>query len=981
MNFAPGDLNEVLALLKSALELPVDQRAAWLDTLEASRPRLKNTVIEFLQRHAEHETGDVLNTLSSYATSDAADSLSGTQAPASGNVIGPYRLLRPIGEGGMSSVWLAERDDGVIKRKIALKLPHWWALSKLTDRAVQERDILASLEHTNIARMYDAGITGDGRPYLALEFIEGKPIDVYCSEHGLDARARVGLAIQVTRAVAYAHSRLVVHRDLKPSNILVDAQGQVHLLDFGIAKLLEEGTAANKALTKVGARVLTPEYASPEQIMGEPVTTGSDVYSLGVVLYELLCGRLPYEFKSASATDWEILSSEVAPPSTAAEAKVARGLRGDLDTIVLKALKKERVDRYETAAALADDLESYLRGDPVLAQPDSPGYRLRKFAQKNRLAVGAVTAVVLALAGGLAVATWQLRVARAEKQHAEEVKEFVASIFRSADPYFTGNHSMSAAQLLTLAKGRIDVEMTSQPQSGSELLTIVGEAQTNLEQYDEARATLDAAIKQAARAGEDSGLYSAQSLVTLASIDLNEGHYDVAKLKLDAAIPELRRHGKAAARSLVNALASRGYIAVEDGDNERSIADNREAVDIALAELGKTNSETILAMRQLAQALLMAGKIPEAIEFAKRANDSALASYGTGGRNALLVETEDVYGRALVDSGKLEEGIAHLQNAVNSASAAFGEKSGSVASKLTWLARAQQKLGDMPAAVASLERACNSATSDLDRARASASLGVTLIGARRLDRAIEVLQQATADLKKLDTNEASWWPNSVATYAIALALAGQTDAAERVVREGLASGKAHGSAAADLHNGLGLIALSRGDAKAAATEYRQALELSGPADPPTRQRAAALTGLGRAQIALNDLAAADASLQQADATNRKLYQRTTPATADVLIARGRIALEQKRTGDALALFAEADSFWNGFAPTSRWGGEAAYWHGRALLASSKNAEALERLQTAVAALGKPDSPQTAALLADANSQIALSRSLRSPPSP
>jgi serine/threonine-protein kinase len=973
MNFAPGDLNEVLALLKSALELPAEQRAAWLATLEASRPRLRNTVIEFLQRHAEHETGDVLNTLSRLTAGEDAQGLSGIQAPAAGNIIGPYRLLRPVGEGGMSSVWLAERDDGVIKRKVALKLPHWWALSKLTDRAVQERDILASLEHPSIARLYDAGITGDGRPYLALEFIEGKPIDLYCRERQLDARARVGLMIQVTRAIAYAHSRLVVHRDLKPSNILVDAQGQVHLLDFGIAKLLEEGSAANKALTRVGARVLTPEYASPEQLMGEPVTTGSDVYSLGVVLYELLSGRLPYEFKSETATDWEILSSEVAPPSAAADAGAARSLRGDLDTIVLKTLKKERADRYETAAALADDLESYLRGDPVLAQPDSAGYRLRKFAQKNRLAVGAVTAVVLALAAGLAVATWQLRVARAEKKHAEEVKEFVASIFRSADPYFTGNHSMSAAQLLTLAKERIDQEMASQPQSSSELLTIVGEAQSNLEQYDEARATLDAAIKQAGRVPQDSGLYSAQALVTLASIDLNEGHYDVAKIKLDAAIPELRRYGKPAARSLVNALASRGYLAVEDGDNERSVSDNREAVAIADAELGKTNSETILATRQLAQALLMAGQVPEAIEYAKQANDSALASYGSGGRNALLVETEDVYGRALVDSGKLEEGIGHLQNSVNSAATAFGEKSGSVASKLTWLARAQQKLGDLPGAVASLDRACLSANSDLDRARASASLGVALINSRQLDRAIEVLGQSTADLKKLDTTEASWWPNGMATYGMALVLDGQDAAAERVVREVLDSGKARGSAASDSHNDLGLIALHRNDAKSAASEFQQALELSGPDTTPTRQRAAALLGLGLAQLASNDFATAESSLQQAEAVNRKLYQREVPQLADIAIARGRVALGQQRDADSLSLFAAADKFWNEFAPTTRWAGEAAYWHGRALLTAGQNAQALQRLQAAVTVLGKPGGPQNAALLADANTHLTEAR--------
>jgi len=930
MNLAPEALNEVLALLKDALALPAEQRAAWLAALEASKPRLKTTIADFLQRHAEHETGDILNTISHY-TSTGVAGLSGVQVPASGSVIGPYRLLRAIGEGGMSSVWLAERDDGVIKRKVALKLPHWWALSRLTERAVQERDILASLEHSNIARLYDAGITTDGRPYLALEFIEGKPIDEYCRERQLDVRAKVALAIQVARAVAYAHSRLVVHRDLKPSNILVDAQGQVHLLDFGIAKLLEEGTAASKALTRIGARVLTPEYASPEQITGEAITTGSDVYSLGVVLYELLTDRLPYTFKTSAATDWEILSSEVpVPSSVAANPAAARGLRGDLDVIVLKALKQERIERYETAAALADDLESYVRGDPVLAQPDSALYRARKFAQKNRLVVGAVVAVVVALASGLLVASWQLRVARAEKRHAEEVKEFVASIFRSADPFFTGKHEMSAAELLTLAKGRIDHEMASQPGNSAELLAIVGEAQGNMEQYDEARATLDAAIKQSAHAGADADLYAAQAQALIAAIDLNEGHFDAARQKLDASIPDLRRYGKPATRALVNALAMRGFVAVEDGDNARSIADTRAAMNLATAELGPTHSETILVTRQLAQAHLMAGQIPEALKVAKQANDSALASYGGGGRNALLVETEDVYGRALVDAGQLEEGIAHLQNSVTSAAAAFGENSGSVTTKLTWLARAQLKLGDLPASIASLQRARKAASNELEGARVAASLGVALVGARQIDRAIEVLAQSVANLQHLDTSETSWLPSATATYGTALALAGKTAEAERVLKANIAA-KVQGAALADTHNGFGLLALQRGDAQAALTSYEQALQLAGPEDPPNRVRTAALTGLGLAHLELKNFDKAEATLQQADAANRKLYRRATPLGEDVVIARGRVALQQQRNSDALALFAQADKFWSEFAPASRWAEEAADWRKQAAL--------------------------------------------------
>ncbi|HEX4972571.1 MAG TPA: protein kinase, partial [Steroidobacteraceae bacterium] len=594
-NFAPGDLKEVLALLQTGLELPADQREAWLAALDASKTRLKPTLSALLQRHAEHETDDFLKDLARFTSGAAkagegeADAAAVAPAPAIGGVVGPYRLLNPIGEGGMSSVWLAERTDGVLRRKVALKLPHWWALAKLTERATQEREILASLEHPNIARLYDAGITDDGRPYLALEYIEGKAIDVYCREHELDVRARVALIAQIARAVAYAHSRLIVHRDLKPSNILVDAQGNVHLLDFGIAKLIEEGSAANKALTQVGVRVLTPEYASPEQIMGSTITTESDVYSLGVVAYELLAGTRPYAFKSALTADWDVLSSDVRAPSTVTRegGATARNLRGDLDTIVLKALKKEPGERYATAAAFADDLDRYLRGDPVVARPDSAGYRLRKFAIKHRLAVGAAAAVVLALAAGLAVASWQLRVARAEKKRAEEVKEFVASIFRSADPYFTGERQMKASQLLTLAKERIDREMASQPESSVELLAIVGEAQANLEEYDAARSTLQAALDLAARKLPEGNVHTSQALAQLATIHANEREYDLAKRELDAVIPELRDYGRPAVRALVNALQTRGFVAGDEGDAERAFADMREAVAIAEESLGE----------------------------------------------------------------------------------------------------------------------------------------------------------------------------------------------------------------------------------------------------------------------------------------------------------------------------------------------------------------------------------------------------------
>jgi len=929
-NFAPGDLKEVLALLQTGLELPVEQREAWLAALDASKTRLKPTIAALLQKHAEHETDDFLKDLSRFTAGTAPDGAATiASAPAVGGVVGPYRLLSPVGEGGMSSVWLAERTDGVLRRKIALKLPHWWALSKLTERATQEREILASLEHPNIGRLYDAGITDDGRPYLALEYIEGKAIDVYCRERRLDVRARVALISQIARAVAYAHSRLIVHRDLKPSNILVDAQGQVHLLDFGIAKLIEEGSAANKALTQVGARVLTPEYASPEQITGSPITTESDVYSLGVVAYELLAGKRPYTFKSSLTADWDVLSSDVRAPSAVAEERTsARHLRGDLDTILLKALKKEPNERYASAAAFADDLDRYLRGDPVVARPDSAGYRLRKFAVKHRIAVGAAVAVVLALAAGLAVASWQLRVARVEKRRAEEVKEFVASIFRSADPYFTGEQQMKASQLLTLAKERIDREMASQPESSVELLAIVGEAQANLEEYDAARETLQAALDLSARKLPDGNIHTSKARAQLATIHANEREFDLAKRELDAVIPELRDYGRPAVRALVNALQTRGFMAGDEGDGERAIADMSEAVDIAEESLGANDSETILAKRQLAQEYLMAGRPAEAVEEAREAFGLAQENFGSGGRNALLVETEDVYGRALADSGQLTAGIEHLQNSIKRTEALLGPNNGSVASKLSWLARAQLKLGDLAGATDSMARSVAAATNDLDRARAQASLGVTLVAARRIDTAVDILRGAVNDLQRLDTGEGSWLPNATATYGTALVLAGQNAEAQRVLQESLSSGKAAGPALADTQNALGLSALSSNDAAGALGHFQKALETAGPPEAPTRIRAAAVLGAGMAQLELGKLQEAEQTLQEADAAYRKIYQLPTPALADVQVARGRVAMLEGRADDAAKLFTAADEFWQRYEAKSRWAREASQWRER-----------------------------------------------------
>ncbi len=329
-----------------------------------------------------------------------------------GSVVGIYRLVREIGHGGMSTVWLAMRTDELTTRPVALKLLHMHLQgAQFADRYARERDILAKLTHPNIAHLYDAGISAQGQPFLAMEFVAGETLTEYCESHRLGIEERLGLFLQVLAAVAYAHSQNVIHRDLKPSNILVREGGQVVLLDFGIAKLLLEGTAAETELTRQAGATLTPEYAAPEQIKGEPLTPATDVYSLGVVLYELLSGRRPYAQARSTRRDLEdaVLSADPRRPSEAvtsagpgegssvAPEALRKALQGDLDTIVLKALHKQPEHRYPTANAFAEDLRSYLRHEAIHARPNTLGYRLRTLASRHRtlIGLGAAAAVIL----------------------------------------------------------------------------------------------------------------------------------------------------------------------------------------------------------------------------------------------------------------------------------------------------------------------------------------------------------------------------------------------------------------------------------------------------------------------------------------------------------------------------------------------------------------------------------------------------------
>lgn len=489
--------NALSELLDEALDLDPSARAIWIEQLSMTQPALAPSVRKLLEAHASSETADVLARLPTLNGTAAAVRVS---ALAAGDRIGPYRLKHEIGSGGMADVWLAERADGAFAREVALKLPLINRLRRdLALRFARERDILARLEHPHIARLYDAGVTDDGLPYLAMEYVDGQSIIEYCDQRKLDIQERLELFRQVLDAVQFAHANLIIHRDLKPTNILVTAEGQVRLLDFGIAKLLtDDDTAHETQLTQLSGRALTPDYASPEQIKGEPLTIATDIYSLGVVLYELLVGQRPYRLKVKSAAQLEqaIVNAEPVRASAAVAAecanarsttpqRLARLLSGDLDIIASKALSKAPLDRYRTAAAFADDLDRHRSGRPVHAQPASWAYRTRKLIVRNRVAVSAATVVAVALIAAAAVSLWQANaarhqasVARREATRAEAVQKFLLDIFRTntdqqADPIKARN--TTARELLDIGAARIGEGLRDVPEAQDQVLETLAE--------------------------------------------------------------------------------------------------------------------------------------------------------------------------------------------------------------------------------------------------------------------------------------------------------------------------------------------------------------------------------------------------------------------------------------------------------------------------------------------------------------------------
>jgi len=450
----------IVPYLDQALDLKAPERERWLVDLTTREPIVAATLRQLLAEYQDLNekrflTGSASDAVSktvlqgwlkqraALETGEFADwhfkttgHLSGAPVGVEGAILGTYRLLREIGQGGMSSVWLAERCDGQLKREVALKLPYAGPRrAQLAERLQRERDILATLTHPNIARLYDAGISASGQPYLAMEYVEGTSLTRYCDAARLSIRERLKIFLQALIAVEFAHEQLVLHRDLKPSNILVTEHGRVVLLDFGIAKLLSQETDLETPPTEMVGRMLTPDYASPEHIGGDKLGTTSDIYSLGVMLFELLVGARPFGSQHESRRALEdailkqdpprpsqlMLTNDVATARHTTPRKLSQTLKSDLDAIVLKALKKAPTERYKSISAFAQDIVNYLESVPVSARPDSHWYRFCRFVSRYKLQVTAAAVAAAAIIVGGAMVLWQWQVATKHRAIAVEM--------------------------------------------------------------------------------------------------------------------------------------------------------------------------------------------------------------------------------------------------------------------------------------------------------------------------------------------------------------------------------------------------------------------------------------------------------------------------------------------------------------------------------------------------------------------------------
>ena len=719
----------VEALFAEAAALAPEERAALFERVCAGDAELRREVESLLR--ADEAAGAFLE---QPLVRPAVDDSPAPPSPglAEGRLIGPYRILRRIGEGGMSEVYLAVRADDAYQKQVSLKvIRHDLNRGDVTRRFRVERQILAGLDHPNIAKMLDGGTTDDGLPYFVMDYIEGVPIDTYCDRQRLPVRERLELFRTVCSAVQYAHQNLIIHRDIKASNILVTADGIPKLLDFGIAKLLKpEGFAEEVEHTQTWLRPMTPRYASPEQFLGKPVTTASDVYSLGVLLYKLLTGHLPYRAPDGPHTDLarlvvdeepqkpstSITRVETDPSSQATETTTpesvsrARGtqpqalkrlLAGDLDNILLMALRKDPQRRYASAEQFSEDIRRTLTGLPVTARPDTLGYRTAKFLRRNWLGASVAAAFLILLAGfAISMAVQATRIAlerdeaRRERDRAERVQAFLQEVFEVSDPFSKTADDLTAREMLDRAAARIERELRDEPLVQAALMQTIGVTYRNLGLFEEARPLLEQALNTRERLlGRDHAAV-ADSLFQLGELLGLVGEDRAAESRLSRAL-ELRRVWRGEDDpSVVEVMNHLGAVLQHQGRYREAEEVYRSA--LRAREKAGEDLELATAKNNLASLLFQTGDHAGAETLLREALD--LRRRLLGQEHPIVAQNLSSLGAALGVQGRYDEAEPLLREALDMYRALLEPGHPALIEALNNLAKLTHRRGDLDGA-------------------------------------------------------------------------------------------------------------------------------------------------------------------------------------------------------------------------------------------------------------------------------------------
>jgi serine/threonine-protein kinase len=642
----PERWEQIEAIFASALEQPAEARERFVAESCDGDDDLGREVTSLLS--SAESAGDYFADLAGRAGVPTLDE--SEPDDLQGRRVGKYRLVRLIGRGGMGAVYLAERDDQQFEMQTALKLlPVGLESQEARLRFLSERQILARLQHPSIAQLLDGGVTDDGTPYYVMEHVEGSPIDAYCDTRELGVNQRLEIFLQVCEAVQHAHQNLIVHRDLKPGNILVTESGQVKLLDFGIARVLDPSQQGETPLTQTQrARPMTLAYASPEQVRGEIVTTASDVYAMGIILYKLLAGRHPHRLPFTSPTDAErvICEEQPAPPSVALrqveEETVAAGSRstheaarsdhsrqasvrrlirqisGDLDTIVMMALRKEPERRYTSVSQFAEDIHRYLVGLPVSAQKDTLRYRASRFVSRNRVAVGVALAfatMLVALVGislrFAVTSAAQSRAVTREAETTEQVSSFLVDLFKTADPVEGFGDTVRVRTILDRGAGYIDEALQGQPEIRARLMSVLGRVYGNLGLHDEALGLQQQVVDLQRQLHGGEHLSVAEGLYQLAGTQRSRRNFTAAESLYVEAL-ELRRRLNADRVSVSDVLLGLALSLRELGKVDSAELLTREVLAIRTEVLGEAHFQTVAAHLDLAYVLRAKGELDSA---------------------------------------------------------------------------------------------------------------------------------------------------------------------------------------------------------------------------------------------------------------------------------------------------------------------------------------------------------------------------------